>query len=341
MSILGKKSISDSAMSLICSNCACEFESRNKLFSHLKFCSLKLDETQFSADFLEHNDPFIYATGGRLRGRTLGSVERYSIKLQNWEKCQSMQENRGSHCSSSFGTVLTVIGGGGFKHNLSSVENYDSIKMEWSLGAPMPTPRHALAVTSIDNFVYAVGGWFNGSVCSSELERYDVVENKWESLAPMNVGRRMLGAAAHKDKLYVFGGNNADGDWNSDDLEIYDTLTNTWTSGPKLPEAGATSAVTVGDFIYVFLHGKYLVRYCPATSSYARLGKELPLKQWFSFDVAAINGTIYVVGGNCEGKWANVLYQYTIHNNTWTQLPSMDHQRRRCAASIINYAKPN
>ena len=43
---------------------------------------------------------------------------------------------------------------------------------------------------------------------------------------------------------------------------------------------GQCSAVTVGDFLYVFIHGYYLVRYCPTKNLYVKLGDSLPLPQW-------------------------------------------------------------
>ena len=43
---------------------------------------------------------------------------------------------------------------------------------------------------------------------------------------------------------------------------------------------GQCSAAAVGDFIYVFIHGYYIVRYCPTTDSYSQMGDSLPLPRW-------------------------------------------------------------
>ena len=57
---------------------------------------------------------------------------------------------------------------------------------------------------------------------------------------------------------------------------------------------GQCSAVTVGEFVYVFIHGYYLVRYCPAKNLYVKLGDSFPLPQWV----------------RCGG-WNSLLFVYT------------------------------
>ena len=83
-----------------CSFCDERFASRNKLFKHLADCSSsprqlarklstsvtssnnKALSTNSSSDVdeMKLDDFAIYVTGGRVRGRTLGSVEKYSFK---------------------------------------------------------------------------------------------------------------------------------------------------------------------------------------------------------------------------------------------------------------------
>ena len=60
--------------------------------------------------------------------------------------------------------------------------------------------------------------------------------------------------SAYNGKLYVFGGSTAGGPGNKlDSMEIYDSVTNSWSAGPNLPVACNYSvAVTYGDKILVF-----------------------------------------------------------------------------------------
>lgn len=82
-----------------CSFCDERFASRNKLFKHLADCSAspKQKARKLSTSATSNNEALsthssidvdevkldnfaIYVTGGRVRGRTLGSVEKYSFK---------------------------------------------------------------------------------------------------------------------------------------------------------------------------------------------------------------------------------------------------------------------
>ena len=100
-----------------CSQCSEKFESRNKLFRHLKECNgndtnastcagktmtVKRrrkndsvdDDDERDSEYNKAFDAYIYVTGGRNRGKTLCQVERYSMRRRVWEQCPSMLESR-------------------------------------------------------------------------------------------------------------------------------------------------------------------------------------------------------------------------------------------------------
>ncbi|ETW05573.1 hypothetical protein H310_03318 [Aphanomyces invadans] len=336
----------DKAPLLTCDVCGdSSFPSRNKLFRHLKDCAVNLASHKVNAALLntqtDVTNVYYYVTGGRLRGRTLGSVERYSLHRKCWEVAPPMQENRGSHGAVGVGNTLYILGGGGFRSNLATCEKLEIPGEKWTAIAPMTTYRHALAVVYVpeQKCIYCVGGWVNGSKCSPVLEQYDIDNDKWTTCTPMEVPRRLLGATSFAGKLYVFGGNGDDHDdkhkkWYSDAVESYDPTTNAWTRKAPLPTAGPCSAVTVGAFIFVFLHGKSVLRYDPAADSYTTLAP-LPLAEWFCFDANAFGHTVYVNGGITKGVWSKAFYLYDTLTNKWTELSSMQTARRRCAAALV------
>ncbi|ETV78349.1 hypothetical protein H257_07927 [Aphanomyces astaci] len=324
------------------------FPSRNKLFRHLKDCAVNLAFHTVNTALVETptdvTNVYYYVTGGRLRGRTLGSVERYSLHRKCWEAAPSMQENRGSHGAVGVGNQLYILGGGGFRSNLATCERLDITNDKWTAIAPMTTYRHALAVVHVPELksIYCIGGWVNGSKCSPVLEKYDVDNNSWTTCTPMDVPRRLLGATAFESKLYVFGGNaddheDKDKKWYTDAVESYNASTNAWTRLAPLPTPGPCSAVTVGAFIFVFLHGKSVLRYDPAADTFTTLAP-LPLAEWFCFDAKALGHTVYVNGGITKGVWSKAFYLYDTLANTWTELPSMQTARRRCAAALVHAA---
>ena len=147
----------------------------------------------------------------------------------------------------------------------------------------------------------------------------------------------MFGIVELNDNIYTFGGNNKDGTWYSNIVEIYDIKSNTWIEDANLPIAGQCSAVVVGNCIYILIHGNGLYKYDhTATTSklkYIKLS-DFPLKEWYCFDCVSAIGDIFVIGGASCGKWLNVMYKYDILINTWIEMPCMKKQRRRCSATV-------
>jgi N-acetylneuraminic acid mutarotase len=331
-----------------CSICGSSFASRNKMFKHLKTgCH--------DADVLKEKDSLanlvFYATGGRQRGITLGSCERMILDSNgngSWEAIESMTDYRGSHGCATVNGCLYILGGGGAgaKLNLATTEMYDPATGLWKYVAPMGTFRHALSVVVIGKLIYAIGGWFDGSVCSGDIEVYDTEANSWEFLAPMPVPRRLLGATAGRDGcIYVFGGNRDEKlEWYTRTAERYTPTTNTWKSLTDMPYDGGCSACSLSasssDFIYVFVHGNCVLRYDTSADSYVELCK-LPVKEWYTFDVCHAGErnkrSIIVFGGAICGKSADRVFKFDVLTLEWTELSKMTEKRRRLAACVCSF----
>jgi len=300
------------------------------------------------------SDIYIFILGGRLRGRTLGSVEKYSFRKRQWELCPNMLENRGSHGSASVGSLVYTIGGGGFHTNLSSNEIFDTQTEHQELMASMKYPRHALAVVAMNvtqsspprllhpdgsnstTNIFAIGGWIDGSICSAECERYDTALNKWFDAAKMNLPRRLLGATGYgESNIFVFGGKTQNGE-DTAEVEVYDTIQNTWTVRKSMPIKGPCSAVTVGGYIYVVVQGKSVLRYSsdPANESFTECS-QLPLPQWFCFSVTCFGPQLFLQGGKTGKNFCKVMYAFDTRDNSWKKMPDMLRRRRRCSAAVV------
>jgi hypothetical protein len=113
------------AVILRCNQCGQNnFKSRNKLFQHLSIClvdrsastfassaSLKQPGSIADSEYFKDHDAYIYVTGGRVRGKTLITAERYSCRDKKWELIANMAEHRGSHGSAVVDHYLYVMGG--------------------------------------------------------------------------------------------------------------------------------------------------------------------------------------------------------------------------------------
>jgi hypothetical protein len=324
-----------------CKNCGrSDFQSRNHLFRHLKECLINRNPFNYEITpeerFFKENNAYIFVTGGRFRGKTLNFIERYNCKTDSWEFLPEMKEHRGSHGSVAIFPYLYILGGGGLHSNLISGEKIHCVTFESQPLKAMIHCRHAFSVVSYQNqFIFTLGGWANGTICCQQIEKYDIASEEWIECAPMTIGRRLFGAAVCHAKIYCFGGKREDGVWDSDSLEIYDIVTNTWSVGKPLPMPGQTSAVTINDFIYVTIHGHSLYRYDPRQDLYEKLVDTLPLLNWYCFDMTTINQELYFHGGNVNGKWSNVLWKYHPYLNTWKELTAMKKVRRRCSAAVL------
>lgn len=331
--------------SLVCSRCACQFSSRNKLFQHIKRCatlqklqSLLLIEKEMQE---QQEKVAIMVLGGRLRGRTLASVECFDVAAGKWINAAipAMNENRGSHAAASIGNEVYVIGGGGFDSNLSACEKY-SPDAGWTSVASLCTPRHALGAAVVDGRLFAVGGWINGSVCSDDVEMFDAAGGQWMQLAKMRLPRRLHGITQYNNThLYVFGGSCNDPYWHTAEVEKFDLRSNSWSPCAALPDVGGNAAATVSapsgeQLIFIFVFGKRVYCYDPEQDVYVPRAA-LPVHDWHCFQVIAVGRNIFAMGGAAEGKWSRVAYRYDTASDVWTKMPDMHTPRRRCAIALV------
>src|SRR5262249_50093446 len=117
---------------------------------------------------------------------------------------------------------------------LKSVEAYNPKTDSWSSVAPMNTARERLCAASVDDILYAIGG-YNGSYLKS-VEAYDAKSDKWSIVAEMSTPRAGASAVSFSGLLYVFGGLNGSVYLNT--MEEYNPKTNTWRLLPaRMPTA--------------------------------------------------------------------------------------------------------
>lgn len=259
-----------------------------------------------------------------------------------------MNQNRGSHGAACVNGVIYSIGGGGLHSNLDACEAFDGTS--WTPIPALLSSRHALAVTSSHNKIFAVGGWVDGSKCSAAAEVYTPTETgvgTWEALPSLLHPRRLHGLAACGSQLFVFGGCCDDPHWYTDSVEVLSLGEDgradgaTWSELPsKVPFPGELCAVTVEPFIFLFLNGRSVVRYDPAEDTHTVIS-DLPVAEWHCFDAVHVGGGhIMVLGGTVSGAWTTTAFDYDVRTDTWTALPAMTQAKRRCACAAAHIPLP-
>jgi len=143
----------------------------------------------------------------------------------------------------------------------NTVEVYDPASNGWSTAAPMPTARTRLAaVAGPDGKIYAIGGSTTSTLdltgYTSVVEAYDPLTDSWETAASLNTPRVGLAAAVSGDKIYAFGGYGTPPGYTARYLltvEVYDPISNAWSSAPSMKAAryGLAATSTSAGLIYL------------------------------------------------------------------------------------------
>lgn len=326
-----------------CTVCGEEgFTSRNKLFAHIRDCTL--DRNPAKATLIEDEELFrqnpgtkyyLYATGGKVRGKTILNAERYDFQHNVWEPITNMNDHRSSHGCAAVGPYVYAVGGGGLDSNLTTMERYDPYRRRWDLVSSMPSERHALSMLSIGHLLFAIGGWAYGTISCPAIEIYNTLTDSWTRGQDILTPRRLMGCTSLHNCIYTFGGLITDGH-PATHTEIYYVDEDRWVAGPPLPGIGGQcSAVTSQGYIYVAIHGDALYRFCPSNLTFTRLCPSLPRPRWFNFDMKVFNDRLYILGGNIEGVWSHELWRYDYITNTWTRCADMHQERRRCGSTVV------
>ncbi len=194
------------------------------------------------------------------------------------------------------------------------VSHAEVVEDSWTTLDPMPTARSGLGVAVVNGKIYAIGGWNGGGGAVAVNEEYDPVTNTWITKTPMSVPRRTFGIAVYQNKIYVIGGaSGTDPNTGSDILcsfnEVYDPLTDTWSTNGSLPTPRrGLDAIVVDDKIYLIGGYRYISGriqefntnevYDPSTGTWTT---KTPLPTSTSFYASAVvDNKIYVIGGQDE-----------------------------------------
>jgi N-acetylneuraminic acid mutarotase len=133
----------------------------------------------------------------------------------------------------------------------NTLQRYDADTDTWTPLASYPNPSEAPTAVCFDGRIYVA----NGAFTSNEFFIYDIATDSWLQGAalPRFVEGGAMGAA--DGKIYLIGGddNFQPADGVSNEVNIYDIATDTWTgTGATMPEGVSNAGmVQSGPFVYV------------------------------------------------------------------------------------------
>ena len=160
-----------------------------------------------------------------------------------------MPEAAGSVGATYAAGRVFAIGGESTTSVSDSVQAYDIPKGRWSQLPTLPTARHGVAATALDDSVYAIGGATEPGHVGSTKEA-DVLDLSggpaqttagltWRTVADAPEPTQYAGSTEVGGRVWLMGGIGT-GEKATTETAAYDRAINTWTAGPKLPQAAAS-----------------------------------------------------------------------------------------------------
>lgn len=190
--------------------------------------------------------------------------------------------------------------------SVSEVAAFDPSSGTWTQLPPLPEPRSSHDAVILDGKLYVIGGWnlrIDGAPLwhsTAHVMDLTVANPSWRSLPSAPFQRRALAVAAVGGKVFAIGGMGPDGI--SSEVDIFDTVSETWSKAPNLPTGGfAVSAVGIGDAVYCNGREGTLYRLATTTDAKWKPVGRLNKPRFFHRLVATSTGELLAIGGAGEG----------------------------------------
>ncbi|MEO9891394.1 ThuA domain-containing protein [Aurantibacter sp.] len=198
----------------------------------------------------------------------------------------------------------------------------------------------------VNDKLYILSSVISDSIVSSVTEVYDADTNIWSSAKPMPLVVSDMGAVVVEDEIWLVGGVQNDSLSNfTAEVQVYNTVTDTWSVGPALPSPRATGAVTYNKGQVHYIGGLM-------ADGVTRLNEHLVLDindkgaGWIAaaalpdsrnhLSAAAVNGKIYAIGGQISDTLTvNFMDEYDPVLNSWSQKSNLLNVRSHFGSGTI------
>jgi len=189
-----------------------------------------------------------YVLGGYdSSAQLLDSLNVYSAVDDRWRHLHPMPNRRYAASAISVGGEILVFGGhdydGGKTRYLKTIDAYTPQTDSWRTVGKIPGALEAMALAKVNDTIYAFGGLQSGNKARNTSMSYNPATQKWlqSGLTPVPYKRLFAfeqSAPVLNGKIYLIGGAALNGSTISatNSVAIYDPASNTWQSGPALPQ---------------------------------------------------------------------------------------------------------
>jgi N-acetylneuraminic acid mutarotase len=250
--------------------------------------------------------------------------------------------------------------GGYYNGYLNVNEMYDPVTNTWTTKAPMPTSRAYFAIAACQNKIYVIAGATGQYDVTYANEVYNPSTDTWEHKAqlPSQTERQHLSANVVNGKIYVIGGYASSYPWSpypvSNETNVYDPLTDTWSTKAPIPQPTQQYASAVLDNKIYIIGGRgpklsplNLTQIYDAAADTWSYGTPMPTATHWCLGGATgllAPKRIYIFGGyssswsDPKGIWSSVTQVYDPESKTWTNgaLAPVEASFAKGGAAVIN-----
>lgn len=200
----------------------------------------------------------------------------------------------------------------------------------WSAHDPLPESAFGSAVASVNTAsgsrIFLLSGYTQLSIMPDAYE-YDLNFNTWANISPLPVESTLGASATANNKIFVFGGRTLQTPQGA--TQIYDPVTDSWTTGTPMPTPIVTPAFgTYKDsLVYIFggLNdatgtGTNMVQIYDTYNDTWSMGTPKPGSADYGLRGGIVNNKIVIAGGASNNQLTAATYVGTIDTINPTQI---------------------
>lgn len=291
-----------------------------------------------------HKGSIYVANGFNGTGR-LGTIEKYDLWTRRWRTVHELGTRMSSVAATAHNRKMYLAGGKTSLNRAASlVTCFDPVLGSLALMPSLKDARFGLGLVTLDDAIYAVGGYCDDGGRLDSVEMYNFEKKKWSIMGSLSESRSAFGCAVLNGKIYAGGGyvGSADMSTPSESVEIYDPETNLWTKAPSLSVPRAHLSFVVFQGTLWAIGGFDGTRTSCVTETL-----DLKKKKWIggpdlhkSRSVTAcaeLEGRLHVIGGYDEKVYLKSVEAYDPELGMWIPAPDMMVPRGRHCCVTLDY----
>ena len=213
----------------------------------------------------------------------------------------------------------------------------------WTTHAPMPTARQEVAVATVGDRVFVIGGFADRAEAVGTVETYHPATNTWDTRASVPVALHHAAAAVVDGRLFIVGGYTGGRiDWTAQrSVYEFDVARNSWATRSPMPTArgGLAAAVLTGRIHAIggstgSASDAHEV-YDPATDRWTRMAPMPTARDHLA--AVAFQGRLWAIGGRSSfigTQYPNVDI-YDADSDRWFRGPPLPAGRGGIAAAVL------